>query len=1215
MSSPGRPKSYSNKEISYYSVEELTELLSKKADLVDGKVPLEQLDTKETGELLVGTSTNYDTSRDDQIPTTKAVDAMVNELKNSVDNKLTKKADLDESGKVPASQLPGYVDDVIEVDNFGDLPIEGESGKVYIVKSTNITYRWSGTQYTVIGKDLALGETSSTAFPGDRGRALELNTVKKTTEDAQNTPLYQIKQLYGNIVSARFSDKYVLLVFGTTIENNACSLTIYDSGSIKQFNSIWLNYTLGQVLNMGPDYENSYSNVEIDELISASPMSTYEVDLTEASWVRLAKVKDLTKNSSGQFIFDCYGRKVNEKGTVIDTLENYSAKRNYQYRFEMHANAQSLFELMEQGVQFEIYYNCNDVNGNELILNSGDYEGIYRNLYGMTKYIGAGNIFGDTDYSTGVFTSNTIMHYGFPLQDRLIGVPAYKISVTAYNNAHNRFVPLYSLYKNGELLYTNTTFVNPDEMLGDDVTYSIPVDSLEQTDIIVIDFSAHNGLYNGTENEIVELRVSPYFDLNRITLSMTGALSGLEGVITYIQTPFPVNKITELGSHQEILTTSVFNVTCGLDDNGNLITDVLPITQSPELSGTDSSGGGSGGGDTGSGGSGLTGTHGLASILLENYEGETYVCGLINFPNTGNYLGTYIEMKIENNLNFETLNILEVVDIEEKVNNGEFQLLEGTKFENDLRYDFTIRTTVQNLINSISILGRFEFKLYDSNKSDYTVCFVQSGSPMTIGGVASNIVPNETGRAIIPMYGRFVKTEDPKVYLWGTEDYFNGEEKSLYDLLDHWGCTTMDDAKVDESHILSVNLPSLSGTLYICPNDRSSEETYVKVTYNGVVTEYNFERDPDNNLLNDIAISLEHITKDNSYITIESNNAATSLLGFEPSDAVIEYTITGFNPPKDFEFKSYSVSVDTLDASVFGNNYYKFHKTSDSYDLFSVYNKLDKIEEDIAKIGNNINILEEKNISENINVTYNEGLGKFPAVSATVNYLMSNASHSGAFQNTTRRHFGVMFRGMLHDCDLLGSVHPTDGVSFRNNWLLTEDAEIILDGNITAENYINLIINCKTLEVQGINKIKEILRDVMYNSSLIWHPMFVENNYFAIGYNRNTIVTTDNSCADDIRGTYIVSFNYEYIDDSEGNRFTAQVSDITRNRKYLWSIRLNKDTYNYETLHAWLYSNDFPEYTSLESGGGSIDTYTKNEIDDKLGNIDAILDNLNGEVI
>lgn len=82
-------------------------------------------------------------------------------------------ASLDENGKVPAAQLPSYVDDVVEFDNRAAFPPTGEDSKIYVDKETNKTYRWGGSDYVEISASLALGETSSTAFPGDRGKAVE----------------------------------------------------------------------------------------------------------------------------------------------------------------------------------------------------------------------------------------------------------------------------------------------------------------------------------------------------------------------------------------------------------------------------------------------------------------------------------------------------------------------------------------------------------------------------------------------------------------------------------------------------------------------------------------------------------------------------------------------------------------------------------------------------------------------------------------------------------------------------------------------------------------------------------------------------------------------------------------------------------------------------------------------------------------------------------
>lgn len=98
-------------------------------------------------------------------------------------------ATLDDSGKVPASQLPSYVDDVVEgtyvsatVFNDEDgSPVTPESGKIYIDTTTNKEYRWGGTQFAIISESLSLGETSATAYAGNKGKQNADNIVALQT--------------------------------------------------------------------------------------------------------------------------------------------------------------------------------------------------------------------------------------------------------------------------------------------------------------------------------------------------------------------------------------------------------------------------------------------------------------------------------------------------------------------------------------------------------------------------------------------------------------------------------------------------------------------------------------------------------------------------------------------------------------------------------------------------------------------------------------------------------------------------------------------------------------------------------------------------------------------------------------------------------------------------------------------------------------------------
>lgn len=113
-------------------------------------------------------------------------------------------APLDENGKVASSYLPSYVDDVLEYNTRTAFPTTGESGKIYIALDTNKTYRWGGTTYVELKSNIALGETSSTAYAGDKG--------KKNREDIENlqsnqskfnTSLADVRSSFNNYASAK----------------------------------------------------------------------------------------------------------------------------------------------------------------------------------------------------------------------------------------------------------------------------------------------------------------------------------------------------------------------------------------------------------------------------------------------------------------------------------------------------------------------------------------------------------------------------------------------------------------------------------------------------------------------------------------------------------------------------------------------------------------------------------------------------------------------------------------------------------------------------------------------------------------------------------------------------------------------------------------------------------------------------------------------------
>lgn len=111
-------------------------------------------------------------------------------------------ASLDSAGKVPSSQLPSYVDDVLEYSAKSSFPSTGETGKIYVDTSTNKTYRWSGSAYVEISASLALGETSSTAYYGDKGKTAYTHATETRLTTATASGLYKVAStVQGHIAS------------------------------------------------------------------------------------------------------------------------------------------------------------------------------------------------------------------------------------------------------------------------------------------------------------------------------------------------------------------------------------------------------------------------------------------------------------------------------------------------------------------------------------------------------------------------------------------------------------------------------------------------------------------------------------------------------------------------------------------------------------------------------------------------------------------------------------------------------------------------------------------------------------------------------------------------------------------------------------------------------------------------------------------------------
>lgn len=148
--------------------------------------------------------------------------------KSETDALLDGKADLVD-GKVPASELPSYVDDTVEgyyyegafyEDSSHTTAITGESGKIYIDLTANKSYRWTGTVYVRIDECPAFGETQGTIYEGNKGKANAdaIGTIANLTTTATDL-VDAVNELNSGKVNTNGTDSLMTAAEHTKLSN------------------------------------------------------------------------------------------------------------------------------------------------------------------------------------------------------------------------------------------------------------------------------------------------------------------------------------------------------------------------------------------------------------------------------------------------------------------------------------------------------------------------------------------------------------------------------------------------------------------------------------------------------------------------------------------------------------------------------------------------------------------------------------------------------------------------------------------------------------------------------------------------------------------------------------------------------------------------------------------------------------------------------------
>ena len=162
-----------------YTAKQIDELLAKIENFdPESDIPASALEVIDVSPDVLDASPSYKFNVGGTDITEEFIDFIQSELDIGEANGI---ASLDENGHVPSTQLPSYVDDVIEgyiksdntkfySDKALSKEVPAESGKIYLDLTTLTTYRWSGTLYAQISESLALGDTATTAYYGDKGK-------------------------------------------------------------------------------------------------------------------------------------------------------------------------------------------------------------------------------------------------------------------------------------------------------------------------------------------------------------------------------------------------------------------------------------------------------------------------------------------------------------------------------------------------------------------------------------------------------------------------------------------------------------------------------------------------------------------------------------------------------------------------------------------------------------------------------------------------------------------------------------------------------------------------------------------------------------------------------------------------------------------------------------------------------------------------------------
>lgn len=253
-------------------------------------------------------------------------------------------APLDKNSKIEAVYLPSYVDDVLEgyisddavtfyKDSEKTSKYTPETGKIYVDRNNNKTYRYSGSKYTVISETIAIGETSSTAGRGDWTKtAYNHSQAAHAPSNAERNIIVGIKK-NGTDVSVGSDRKVNITVPTKTSEITNDSGFLTSGGTISKANQLTNTRKID-----GVNFNGTADITHFATCATAAGTAAKTVDVTGFNLVSGARVtvKFTVTNTAANPTLNVSGtgaKAIKYRGSAINT-GYLAANRVYEFIYD-----------------------------------------------------------------------------------------------------------------------------------------------------------------------------------------------------------------------------------------------------------------------------------------------------------------------------------------------------------------------------------------------------------------------------------------------------------------------------------------------------------------------------------------------------------------------------------------------------------------------------------------------------------------------------------------------------------------------------------------------------------------------------------------------------------------------------------------------------------------------------------------------------------------